>query len=261
MAEIDPPYVFLRGQRGIVAEVLFPKKAAYQGEIFDALQHGLDGQEVKDYLSDSETIQSLIVEMKDYPQLFDPDQYKRTTSWTAPVIMLEQARKRIDAYQSRFYGWSMYEVDGVFLNPKTGRIDEERTQVIRLVFRLDSIYQDEARARGCYDVLEALTRWVMAEHMRLDHLLPWSDEEKVRFLQLHGISWPEHKRRFIEEFYERITKEAKKWIDDVGLFIFGYLVRKFWIKVRELKRREDEIWTVSYFNANLNIVKRIDNRC
>jgi hypothetical protein len=261
---ITPQYLFMRGRRCILSEVLFPKKVVYQREIFTALEEGLDEDLVKTrMLLDS----SIIEEIHDYPQLFDPEQYTRKIlprDFRVPTW--GEAMERIKMYHSHFRGWSLYEVDGVFIGEETEdiitgrkklRIDDERTQVVRLIFQVESVYEAEAKSVGCYDVLEALMRWTMAEHMRLDHILPWSRGEKRRFVSMHG-AWPEYKRSFVNKFYEAITKEVKKWIDDISLFIFGYLVKRFWKEVISRGRREDEIWVISWFNANLNIVKRIE---
>lgn len=174
---------------------------------------------------------------------------------------IEEAQKRMLMYKSRFRGWSMYEVDGVFMKDRTQEDElfnrpvqfyDERTQVIRLIFQAESSIENEAKISGCYDVLEAIMRWTMAEHMRLDHVLPWSKNEKNRFFRLHG-AWPKHKRSFVNKNYEPITKEFKRWIDDVGLFIFAFLVRNFAEGVREIGHKEDEIWVVNWFNVNLNV--------
>jgi len=248
-----PRYAFRRGRRAILAEVLFPKKVAYQPEIFRALKGGLEKERVKAELRSAAG--ELLQEMQEYPQLFDPDQYNRNRMPRHLDISIEEAQRRLDMYESHFHGWSMYEVDGMFEGVVAGTLYEERTQVIRLIFRLDSEHEETAKAEGCYDVLESLMRWVMAEPYRLDHILPWSKSEKNRFLKLHS-TWPRHKRTFLDKHYEPLTKEIKKWIDDAGLFVFGYLVRRFWKEVLVQALEEEEIWVVNWFNVNLNIVKR-----
>ena len=94
----------------------------------------------------------------------------------------------------------------------------------------------------------------MAEHGRLDHVYPWRRGELQRFLRVHG-SWPRNKRAFVDNHYEFITKEVEKWVDDTGMFVFCFLVRKFWENVIATKSREVEIWTANFFNMNLNIVR------
>ena len=261
MAEIIiPPYEFHRGRRAISADLHLPKRVIYQTHIFEALKAGLDEQLVKIYLNDH--IDDIIREMHEYTLLFDPLQYERIRPPRQTVFSADEARQRIAMYHSHFKGWSMFEVDGVYLNespekidlPILERIDDERTQILRLIFRLDSAYEGIAKAERCYDVLEAIMRWVMAEHGRLDHVFPWRRGEKQRFFRLHG-SWPRHKRAFVETYYETVAKEVKKWIDDTGMFVFCFLVRIFWEGVIASKSREVEIWTANFFNMNLNIVK------
>jgi hypothetical protein len=246
------PYVFMRGQRGIFFEVYFPKKVAYQPEIFSALKMGLIERRVKGYLTLH--LFEIREEMLDYLHLFDPDQYRRERWIELPEVSPSQAKARIDQYASPFYGWSMYEVDGTFLNAN-GVLSDERTQVIRLLFRFEHKIKQKARAMKCYDVFEAMLRWIMAEQGRLDHTFPWSDGEQERFLELHEV-WSVRKLEFAERYYDQLARAVKKWMDDIALFIFGYLVRRFWVEVSKQGSKEDEIWTVSFFNTNLNIVKR-----
>lgn len=259
---IISPYVFTRGRRAILAELHLPKRVIYQSEIYEALKDGLDENLVKIYLSQEENTEAILNEMREYPQLFDPRQYERTRPPRRMTFSVDEARQRIAMYRSYFKGWSMYEVDGVFLNeapeklhlPVLERIDDERTQILKLIFRMESAREAEAKTSGCYDVLEAIMRWVMAEHGRLDHVSPWRKGEMHRFLRLHG-SWPKHKRAFVDTHYNFITKEVKKWIDDTGMFVFCFVVRKFWQNVIQTNSKEVEIWTANFFNMNLNIVK------
>lgn len=147
-----PRYVFARGERSILAEVYFPKKIVYQGTIFTALENGLDQRFVRNYLSGN--IDALLDELRGYPELFDPRQYSRQRPPSVPVeISRDDAVRRVNRYRSHFTGWSMYEVDGYFRG-RRGRDYEERTQVVRLIFRLESRYTNAAVAAGCYDVYE-----------------------------------------------------------------------------------------------------------
>ena len=255
-----PPYLFNRGRRAILAEVLFPKRVEYQSPIYLALQAGLDQSVVREYLKFH--VADIMREMGSYPKLFDPDQYQ----WARcpDSVSVPAAERRMDMYKSHFEGWSMYEVDGTYLDsranvlhlPINQRLIQDRTQAIRLIFKMESEFEAESKSLECYDVLEALMRWVMSERGRLDHVVPWSYAEKERFITLHS-PWPRHKREFLDRRYTAIAREVKQWIDDTGLFVFGFLVRSFWSEIKALGHSEDEIWVINLFNVNLNVVKEM----
>jgi len=95
----------------------------------------------------------------------------------------------------------------------------------------------------------------LSEPVRLDHVLPWSRRERAKFFALHE-PWRRKQRAFADEYFDPVVKEVRKWVDDTGLFIFGFLVRRFWGEVLRLGRREDEIWITSFFNLNINVVER-----
>ena len=257
MQQITAPYVFTRRQRGIFAEIYFPKRVVYQRAIFRALNSGLHEDRVKRYFR--RHINSLLLELADYPNLFDPRQYERERTVQRRRIRPSEALERIEMYRTYFKGWSMYEVDGMFLNEETNMLNEERTQVIRILFRPPTAFLLEASQRRCYDVHKAITDWVIADPRRLDGQRAWSRQEKSRFVASLE-PWPRQKREFVQEYFEPIAKEVSKWVDDCALFGFGYLVRNFWNEVLATGRREDEIWITSFFNLNINIVQRIETQ-
>lgn len=248
------PYVFRRGERGIFAEVYFPKKVVHQGEIFRALREGLEESTTKDYLE--QYVIEILQELSAYSELLDPRQYERQRQPKMPrSITREEAIERIGMYRSHFFGWSMYEVDGVFVGEKEP-FSEERTQIIRLIFRLNSSFHEQAIAAGCYDVLVALVTWMLVDRGKIDSTLLWSRKQKENFLAFHA-PWVQYKREFVDQYFEPVAKEVKKWIDDTGLFIFGYLVRRFWKSVIAEKGKEEEIWVTSFFNLGINVVQQI----
>lgn len=247
------PYILTRSERPASAEIYLPKRIAYQGIIFKSLEKGLEGECVKEYLKDN--AKNLLVELKGYPDIlnpYQPDEIKRQNSGH---VTLKQAKKRIELYRSNFYGWSIYEVNGVFLN-KEGGIDEELTQVIRIMFRFESQFQAEAEKMRCGDALRAIHIWFMDFSGNLWEQRPWDSAEKEKFIH-HRSPWPEHKLAFVDEYFEAVIKEAAKWLGDCVLFTFGYLIRKFLETVRERGYREDEIWLTSIFNLRLNVIKQL----
>ena len=244
-----------RGQRGIFAEVYFPRRVAAQGTIFTALKEGYQEAWVKDYLRLN--VPALLQELQDYRHLFDPQWYdvpaRRKVKPTA-----EDALARIASYVSPFFGWSNYVVDGVFWIQKEGKEDkmiEEATQIIRLMFRFDSSYAPQAAQAQCQDVLRAMLFWIITRQGRLNELSAWDKAEQKRFVKEHE-PLSKHKRDFIQKCFEPVAKKAFKWMGDCFLFIFGYLVRKFSEKLTELGHPEEEIWVASFFNLTVSVMKK-----
>lgn len=177
-----PTYVFSRGERGIFAEVYFPKKVAFQGTIFTALEKGYDEKVVKRYFK--RKIDVLLAELAEYPtDIFNPYRYGTLQKPKEPETAAAKVRKRINMYVSPFKGWSMYEVDGVFF--KRGRADEERTQVIRLMFRFKSPDIQLARRWECEDVLRTILYFVIETRGHISEEKVWGEKSKQQFLMMH----------------------------------------------------------------------------
>lgn len=253
MAEIQPIYLFTRGEGGIFAELYFPKKVEYQSTIYTSLQVGYQEQRVRDYLTFN--AESLLTELAGYVDLLNPYQYGTVQRPETSETPVEQAQKRIEMYSSPFRGWSMYEVDGMFFN-RQGRIYEERTQVIRLMFRFRSSYTRQARRVNAIDVLRSILLSSISERGLLATENVWDERSRQHYLATHEPWQDARKRRFAERYYIRICREVGKWIDDCALFIFGYLVRAFSQEVLERARVEEEIWVMSFSNMTLNVVRR-----
>ena len=255
MAEREPrlSYEFYRSERAIYTELYFPKRIDYEPAIANALRQGLNERTVKAYFR--EYLPRLMQEMWRYPELFDPRQYTRTTPRTA-AITEAQARRRVAQFRLPVEGWSRYTVEGVF-RARRGRrrISEELTQAVRIIFRLDSRYRDEADRAGCLDVLRLMLAWIITDDLRLGEQRLWDPQEIQRFLARYE-PWPEHKRAFVERYFDSVAKEVQKWIDDCALYLFGFLIRKFWVSIGEEHFQEDEIWAGSFFNLGLNVVRQ-----
>lgn len=172
MPDPETRYVVDCSERSIFTEIYFPKRAAYQGAIFDALGDGYDEEHVKTYLRDN--ARALVNEFQSYPSLYDPQNYTTTT----PRDMLPtvaEAVERINMYQSPFKGWSVYSVDGVFFG-KRGKMYEEATQVVRIMlrFKSSSKIRRAASAAQCEDVLRAILLWTISQQGRLIEHKRWS---------------------------------------------------------------------------------------
>lgn len=246
-------YTFTRSERAIYTELYFPKRIDYEAAIADALRTSLDERFVKGYLRDN--LLNLLRELRRYPELFDPRQYTRTMPRIAPITEA-QARRRIAQFRLPVDGWSRYPVEGVFRVLRgRRRIYEELTQTVRIIFRLDSRYRRAADDISCLDALRLMFAWLINDNLRLDEQRAWDAEERERFLARHE-PWPDYKRVFVNEYFERAAKEAQKWIDDTALYLFGFLIRSFRRGIEVKGFREDEIWAGHFFNLGLNVIRQ-----
>jgi hypothetical protein len=254
---MNPPrrarYILSSSHSGTSADVYFPKRAAYQGAIFDALRSGFYESEVKQYLINNAA--ELIEELRDWAEVLDPYKYTQNVD-PDRALSLAEAVERIGMYRSVFHGYSVLAVDGVYFSPQTQTLYEEAIQIIRLMFRFESTLEAAARHTGCKDMIRSLAHWLIDYDTRLDHHCSWSPAEKERFLN-ERRHWPAHQRAFAEAHFETIAKEVEKWMDDVGLFVFGYLVRKFSKNVLVQQMSEEEIWVVSSYEPCMNAVRRV----
>lgn len=119
------------------------------------------------------------------------------------------------------------------------------------------VLRQEARDAHCSDVLRSILYWVITRLGRLDEETGWASAECKLFLRDH-TSWTRKKRAFAEKHFMTIAKEAQKWVDDCCLFLFAYLVRKFWENVIAEEMYEEEIWVTNLFTMNLNVIHRIE---
>ncbi|HYT93068.1 MAG TPA: hypothetical protein VEL76_30400 [Gemmataceae bacterium] len=246
-------YILSSSDSGTSAEIYFPKRAAYQGAIFDAVRNGFYEQPVKDYLTLNAA--ELIEELRDWGQILDPLKYASEKPLFRS-LSAQDVVARVQMYKSVFKGYSMYTVDGVFFSDKTQTIHEEAIQVLRLMFRFESRLEAEAKQRNCKDMLRSLSRWLIDYDIRLNCHYSWAPSEKERFLAEHR-HWPESQLAFAEQHFDAVAREVEKWTDDCGLFVFGYLVRKFSKNVLVQKMSEEEIWVVSSYDPCLNVVRRV----
>lgn len=246
-------YVLSSSDSGMFAEIYFPKRSAYQGAIFDALRNGFFEKEVKEYLSANAA--DLIEELRDWSEILDPLKYSAEQPLFR-TLTSQDVLQRIQMYRSVFKGYSMYSVDGFFFSDATQQIYEEPTQIVRLIFRFESKLAAQAEIEGCKDMLRCLLFWLVDYVMRLDHHFSWAPSEREHFLHDHK-HWPAAQLAFAERHFADLAREAEQWLDDCGLFIFGYLVRKFSKNVLAQNMNEEEIWVVGSYEACMNVVKRV----
>ncbi len=254
---MPPPeisYVFSPSNQGSFFEIYFPKRAAYYGTIFDALRLGYEEDTVKEYLRVN--VVELLDEFKLLPDLFNPHRYTMAKIRQEPVSE-QEALERIATYKSYFRGWSTLSVDGVFFDSK-GNMIEEATQIVKIIFRFESSFKQQAIDENCFDVLRAILFWVITQRQRLANHKAWSKVEERRFIAQHK-PWPKQKLAFVKQHYSAIAKETGKWFDDIVLFIFCYLIRNFWKEgVVKEGLKEDVIWATSFYDLFVNVVERVE---
>lgn len=243
------------GQRGVFAEVYFPRRVAAQGTIFTALSEGHKEAEVKDYLQAN--VDVLLQELPQHLQVFEPHGRKPTTKRKYKPTR-EDALARIAEYKSPFFGWSNYVVDGVFWG-KDGKMVEEATQVIRLMFNFESVYASEAARAGCQDVIRAMLFWMINRGVRLAEVARWDKAELKRFMREYE-PFTQRKKVFAEKYFEPVAREVYKWMADWFLFVFGYLVRQFSEELARRGKPEEEIWVTMFTNLIVSSMKKIEQQ-
>lgn len=239
-----------RGQRGIFSEVYFPRRIVAQGTIFGALEKGVHELVVKTYLKGWSKV--LVQELSEHRHLFDPTWYDVPESQRKEFTK-EDMEARIQSYTSPFFGWSNYNVDGVFWSKEEQELIEESTQIVRLIFGFESIYDKEAKDARCDDVLRAMLFWIITRQARLSHVPRWHREELKKFMRDYG-PFTKQKGAFTKKYFEPVAREIFKWRGDWFLFVFGYLVRQFAQELAQRKKEEEEIWVASFFNLTVSVV-------
>lgn len=241
-------YLYTLRHPGLFAEFYFPKRVVYQSEIIDALKDGVEEKEVKTYLL--EYAREFPKELAAYPYVLDPQRY---TGRRTETISLADVKKRVEMYKNPFFGWSTYDVGGAFLNTRTKELQDELTQIVRVIFLFESELEI-AKEKGYERIVQSITSWLLMNYYHRVALPPYGDAEVQRFIDEH-TPFTEQEIAYIKANYPTIATEILKWFDDCVLFTFGYLVRRFWMQVAKAGKREDEIWITSFFNLGINVLQ------
>jgi hypothetical protein len=130
------PYHFNTFDVGVFIEIYLPKKIRYQGLLYNSLRTGFDFEAVKTHLKSPDKFTRIREFFEDDEALCELYDFGDS----------DAIRARVEDMEETFYGYSMYEVDGVFFNKMRFEqrqdeeerinqfVSEERTQVIRLMF-------------------------------------------------------------------------------------------------------------------------------
>lgn len=211
----DMPYQFQSYQPGVFIELYLPKKAIYQGMLYEALTDGFDFEKVKSHFLDEAKRAKIYQLLDTYDEVKNIDE-------------------RINEFEPFYWGYSMYEVDGVFFDPGRG-IEEERTQIIRIMFlpNLEAAHQ----------------------------LVPDMDYDKFRRAVARILKADRDEREQLRQYHPQLVEYLTKWRGAVGLFLFGYIIFKLCLRINEVKADDDglekEIWLTSFWSLQVNKVKLI----
>lgn len=238
-------YELMPLESGVFAELYLPKKAHYQGLIYDTLTNGFDVENVRKHLRGKRK------QIQTY--LAGAAQYWEITGKNSPTPEQFLNENFIKRFPDLLYGYTMYEVDGVFRSPHTGQVVEERTQIIRLMFitDLDQVFsalpfvQDSNR--------EAATL-LARSYLRSPH---W---DRDRFLE-------DHKQvsstiAFDDKQAAAIVHLTAEWARSIAVFLFGYVVHDICEGLRKLNQNdkippEEEIWVTLFWNLIINRIRSV----
>lgn len=227
MKTILDHYEFCTAEAAIFVEVYLPKRAIFQGELYDALSEGFDPDVVRQYLQDHRQ------EIR--------DKYLRGSY--SGYLSDDYDKDPVESMGRIMGGYSLYEVDGVFFNTEKRRIDEERTQVIRIFFRPDPIP----------DVLQAqpkLKNKIVRDYLR-------TTDDRSTFAEAFKKQTP--LAPDLVPDVDTLVAFLERWEAQVALFVFGFIVFKLGEKIKKLREQkgieeEDEIWVTSFWNLVVNRV-------
>lgn len=225
---------------GIFMEVYLPKKPEYQGILYDTLTQGFHIENVKSQLGRNW------------------DRIKEMMSSYYTV-----GRGHIDEMQQVFYGYSMFEVDGVFFDENLGAI-EERTQVIRLMFRLDPA-KIENEYLGNHDEKNwEFIRRVMDDYLSVAGTTSATGKQEfiISRIEAYKAQWPELGET-VELTARALSTRLRQWELDIVCFVLGYFIYEVCERIKMLHEStgrllEEEIWITTFSNLRITrIMKKI----
>jgi hypothetical protein len=236
------PYQYRTSEFGFFAEIYLPKRAEYQGVLHDALVGGFKFQTkvIKEHFEKEEIAKRVLQFLEHYQDI-----KKIIESERDPLKSLKNIKQTL-------FGYSMYEVDGVFWSEERQRAIEERTLVIRLMFvprdfqkQIERINSSEEYKGYNFqleysDAIDYARRYLAAYKREANMMKEGAKsafDEKVR------TGWQHLIRIYVDE-----------WVRDAAIFTFGYLLFQICEHIGKLLEPEEEIWVTSFWNLYVNKV-------
>ena len=232
-------------ESGVFAELYLPKKAHYQGVLYETLTDGLDVAKVRKHLrANRKQIQTYLA---------GAAQHWEFTGKHSPSPEDFLTEGFIRAFPDLLHGYTMYEVDGVFKSPLTGQVVEERTQIIRLMFITD-LDQMFSRLDFLNDNNREAATLLARSYLRSPH---W---DRQQFLLDHNL-FPSA-RVFSDDQAAAVINLTGEWARSIAVFLFGYVVHDICEGLRKLNQHEnvapeEEIWVTLFWNLIINRIRSV----
>lgn len=220
---LPPLYKFNPAKHGVFVEIYLPKKAAFQGTLFESLTEGFDLNKVRAHLTEREAEVKRLLKDSTYCNDYE---------------------RRVKNMRQVFTGYSMYEVDGVFYGGEGKPVDEERTQIIRIMFLPNDIRADVSA------LPQEITKEIIREYIRFTG---GHDKYGDHFLSTHEGLADEQKAQV-----RNLVEDLRDWEAEQVLFLFGYVMFNLCEKIQKLGGSYDqaEIWITSFWNLSVNVLNK-----
>ncbi len=238
-------YELMPLESGVFAELYLPKKAHYQGQLYETLTKGFDVDEVRRHLRGKrKQIQTYLGGATQYWDISGRDS-------PSPDQFLNEAFIR--RFPDLLHGYTMYEVDGVFRSPDTGQVVEERTQIIRLMFITD-LDQQFSKLDFIDDSNRESATLLARSYLRSPH---W---DRHRFLEDQKLF--ASARLFDDRQGAAIIGLTAEWARFIAVFLFGYVVHDICEGLRKLNQNEkvaleEEIWVTFFWNLIISRIRSV----
>jgi hypothetical protein len=220
-------YHFHRSEPSVFVEIYLPKKSLYQGKLFEVLNDGFNWEKVCKSLRDNRD------EIQDF---LKNSRHFKPESFCIDDILEEKL----------YWGYSIYEVDGVFCGGEN-RIFEERTQIIRFMFRpsISSISSIVKNGENELTSENPTQKETIIDMIRSAIRNPGSEKLSTAIIEKYENS---------ENSYQDVVEYIKKWEKQIHVFLFGYILFELCEGIKIVNQSEEEIWLTSFWNLEINRV-------
>lgn len=222
-------YLFQPPEHGLQAELYLPKRADFQGVLYDTLTEAFDAANIRAYLADphNRTHVARLLE-RHWPEL---------------AHNIDGIAARLS---SGIQGYTMYEVDGVYAGAEG--VVSERTQIVRLMFVPG---MDALADRISLDPDPERNRARVRDEAQI--LLRNYGADAAFFKARNADAL---KRGAIPAELLDLCRALEDWVEEVGLVLFGCIAGRVCLAIRDRNLRpEEEIWVTSNWGFTLNALR------